>query len=102
MRFSDTGAWVPRVWANRLTLRPYFGGRLVQAGPDRGGQPLETLAVPGRAARLGHQVIRGAVDAVREHGRDPAVRVVAERQLGPGGQAARDRLEPPSRRRRAQ
>src|SRR5262249_57551722 len=20
MRFSDTGAWVPRVWANRLTL----------------------------------------------------------------------------------
>ncbi len=71
----------------------------MQAGPDRGGQPLEALAVPGRAARLGHQVVRGAVDAVREHGRDPAVRVVAERQLGPGGQAAGDRLD---RRRRAQ
>ena len=68
------------------------GGHLVQAGPHRGRQPLEARLVPG-PARLGDQVVGGAVHAVVEQRRDAAVRVVAEDQLGRVGQACRDGLD---------
>jgi len=78
----------------RLDVRDDLGGHLVQAGSHGGGQPVEALLIPGRAAGLGHQEVSGAADAVGEHRRDAAVRVVAEGQLGRRGQAVRNGLEP--------
>ena len=72
MRFSDTGAWVPRVWANRLTRSSSSIQRTsvttASGIPARGGQVRERLLVglfrplgDGHVGRVPGRVLRQLV-----------------------------------------